>query len=1005
MSDSETGAQASETGAQASHSSQAAHGSIIQHPSFGAMAGIMPPGRLDTTANIADNWKVWKQMWTNYMVIAHLDSQSSEYKVALFLHCIGVDALKIFNGFQFDRPEDKNDLTKIIEKFDQFTIGELNETFERYTFNSRNQEDNESIDAYVTALRTLAKTCNFCDCMHDSIIRDRIVLGIKDKQTRKRLLQERKLTLKTSIDLCKSSEATNVQLKTISGAQNEDVHRVKDKHPPSRRRDSDRSKNHREREPETKSRRTCKFCGRAHRFEKGKCPAWGAKCTKCGGRNHFETQCTTPPKKINSLIDESSDDSDVEYITSIVVRPETVHTVTQATYPKEIYTEMVVNKKHVKFQVDSGASVNVIPVRFVADNNLQRTTKTLQMWNETTLNPLGSCRIILQNPKNKKKFSVEFLVVDEQLTPLIGAKAAQQMGLITVNTQNFKITKPPERPRAEVKSVQTTEEIIAHYPEIFQRELGTLPGTVHLEVEQGATPVVAPPRRVPTSLKSKLKQELDRLQQLEVIAPIDEPTPWVSSLAVVVKKSGALRICIDPRPLNTSLKRERYQLPVLEDILPELSKARVFTTADLKSGYWHCVLAPESSVLTTFATPYGRYRWRRLPFGLSASSEIFQKHLTQALENLPGVLCIADDILIYGSGDSDEEATADHDRNLQNLLQRCLDRGIVLSPEKMKLRLKEVPFMGHLLTSTGLKPDPAKVEAITNMPKPQDIEGVQRLNGFINYLAKFLPKLSEVMEPIRRLTRKDTPWEWSTEQDKAFQTVQKLVTEAPVLSYYDPSKELTIQCDASQSGLGAALLQNGRPIEYASRALTETETRYAQIEKEMLAIVFSLERFNQYAFGRHVNVESDHKPLETILQKPLARAPRRLQSMMMRLQKYDFTVHYERGTNMHLADTLSRAYLPFPGKEEDDIASVNMVQYLPIGTLSNDDEEDDDDDEYVCAKSGSRPLFTGKKERENVNLSFARRKRERKQIKLQYHGFFSRTSGSFSPEPLSWPVK
>ena len=176
------------------------------------------------------------------MVIAKLDSQSSEYNVALFLHCIGVNALKIFNGFQFDRPKDKNDMAKIIEKFDQFTIGELNETFERYTFNSRNQEENESIDAYVTALRTLSKTCNFCDCMHNSIIRDRIVLGMKDKRTRKRLLRERKLTMKTCTDLCESNEATNVQLKTISGVQNEDLHGVKDKYPPSRRRDSDRSK-------------------------------------------------------------------------------------------------------------------------------------------------------------------------------------------------------------------------------------------------------------------------------------------------------------------------------------------------------------------------------------------------------------------------------------------------------------------------------------------------------------------------------------------------------------------------------------------------------------------------------------------------------------------------------------------------------------------------------------------------------------------------------------------
>lgn len=128
-----------------------------------------------------------------------------------------------------------------------------------------------------------------------------------------------------------------------------------------------------------------------------------------------------------------------------------------------------------------------------------------------------------------------------------------------------------------------------------------------------------------------------------------------------------------------------------------------------------------------------------------------------------------------------------------------------------------------------------------------------------------------------------------------FAHVQRLVTEAPVLCYYDPSQDLTIQCDASQSGLGAAILQNGKPIEYTSRALTDAETRYAQIKKEMLAIVFALERFNQYTFGRHVHIESDHNPLEAIVLKPLARAPRRIQSMMMRLQKYDFTVHYERG--------------------------------------------------------------------------------------------------------------
>jgi len=144
-----------------------------------------------------------------------------------------------------------------------------------------------------------------------------------------------------------------------------------------------------------------------------------------------------------------------------------------------------------------------------------------------------------------------------------------------------------------------------------------------------------------------------------------------------------------------------------------------------------------------------------LPFGLSTSSEISQKRLTHALKNLSGVLCTADDILVCDTGETDEEATANHDRSLQDLLQRCKDRGIVLNPVKMKLRMSEVNLMGHLLTSKGLKPDLAKVEAITKMPKPQNVEGIQRVNEFVNYLSKFLPKLPEVMRPIRRLTRKD----------------------------------------------------------------------------------------------------------------------------------------------------------------------------------------------------------------------------------------------------------
>ena len=225
--------------------------------------------------------------------------------------------------------------------------------------------------------------------------------------------------------------------------------------------------------------------------------------------------------------------------------------------------------------------------------------------------------------------------------------------------------------------------------------------------------------------------------------------------------------------------------------------------------------------------------------------------------------------------------------------------------------------MVHGLTSNSVKIDPEKVKAVQDMPKPEDVEGIQRVNGFVNYLAKFLPHLADVMEPLWRPTRKDVE-----EQDKSFEEVKKLVTAAPILSYYDPKEELVIQCDASQKGLGAALLQKGKPIGYATRALTDTETRYAQIKKEMLAIVFSREKSHQYTFGRPVIVRSDHKPLESILKKPLSSAPCRLQSMMMRLQKYNIDVHYECGAKMYIADLLSRVYLPEVGTRKHDQTSA-----------------------------------------------------------------------------------
>ena len=319
-------------------------------------------------------------------------------------------------------------------------------------------------------------------------------------------------------------------------------------------------------------------------------------------------------------------------------------------------------------------------------------------------------------------------------------------------------------------------------------------------------------------------------------------------------------------------------------------------------------------------------------FGISPAPEYFQRKLDQNLEGLDGVYKVADGILITGRGASMNEAVKDHDANLLKLLDRCRERNLKLNREKLQLKCSETPFIGHVLTPEGVKPDPSKVEAILKMERPKDVAAVRRLVGLVNYLSKFLSKLSELCEPLRRLTHKDVEWRWSAEQEEAFESVKCAVTSAPVLRYFNSAEPVEGQGDASSSGIGFVLMQNGQPVSYSSRALTASEKNYSQIEKELLAQVFGVERNHHFVYGRRIVLWSDHKPLETICKKPLATAPKRLQRLLLCLQQYDVEIRYKPGPEMYLSDTLSRAYLPTTDRSpaEKEAERIHAVDFLPI---------------------------------------------------------------------------
>ena len=288
---------------------------------------------------------------------------------------------------------------------------------------------------------------------------------------------------------------------------------------------------------------------------------------------------------------------------------------------------------------------------------------------------------------------------------------------------------------------------------------------------------------------------------------------------------------------------------------------------------------------------------------------------------------MADDIIIAAA------SVQEHDAILRRVLERARDRNIKLNWDKLQLRVNAVKYLGTIISEEGIKPDPAKVEAISNMPIPTDKAGVRRLLGMVNFLANHIPNMSVITEPLRQLVKADTHFQWADEHHKAIDKLKAVLTNAPILQYFDPTVRSTIQADASQHGLGACLLQKGQPIAYASRSLNSAECNYAQIEKELLAIVFACEKFHHYVYGFPTNVQSDHKPLESIFLKPMHQVSPRLQRMLLKLQKYHLTVKYTKGKDMHVADALSRAYLNSAEEsdsEEIELAVHRLTKHLPV---------------------------------------------------------------------------
>lgn len=456
------------------------------------------------------------------------------------------------------------------------------------------------------------------------------------------------------------------------------------------------------------------------------------------------------------------------------------------------------------------------------------------------------------------------------------------------------------------------QELKREHADIFFTEGDTLTvtgETVHeIPLKQDRVTYVKE-RRYPQALRQHIREELEDLKKQGII--VDSTSPYNSPLWAVKKhsrdgtKQEKYRVVVDFRKLNDNTVDERYPIPRLDDILDRLGGATIFSTLDLKAGYHQIRMHPRDQHKTAFTFERGHFEFTRMPFGLKNAPVTFQKLMDEFLRGLDESVCqvYMDDLLVF----SKNEDT--HRRDLRSVFNRLREFGLKLSSEKSIIGHKQINFLGHTISKEGIRPDAEKVAAIERMALPRDVKSIRRLLGTLNYYRRFVPEMAEHLVALNNLLKKGKTVKISPEIEENIKWCTRKLQEKPVLAFPNFDKPFTVTTDASEYALGAVLSQEGengeQPIAYASRRLTDTEARYSALERELLGIVWAIEHFRPYVFGRKFKVQTDHKPL--VWTGRLKESSARITRWKEVLSQYNMDITYKPGKENVVADWLSRA--------------------------------------------------------------------------------------------------
>ncbi|XP_045445754.1 uncharacterized protein K02A2.6-like [Melitaea cinxia] len=840
-------------------------------------------------------FKVYKQVFENKMRIHNIDEAKwPQYLIS----CIGFDIVTLLTELCFPSSLDSKNYKQLVELIERHIEPTQSEITETYKFMKRVQLPNESIAEFVAALKKLAQTCNFGAHLERSL-RDKFVHGLRYENIVKRLFNEDKLTFTTAVNIAIGMELAEKGARLITHGQEEaEVQKV----------------SHQKESKETVKVK-CHCCGKLGHI-KPKCKFREEECYKCHKKGHIASVCRAqvnlhkrfPSRKVKEVNKDEfsvlqvkssvySEKENCDYgLELLFYQNEDSVKVNKVTLidekcPDPWNISLNVNNVDILFQIDCGSDVTLIPELLY--KSLLPNVKVSNCFSKITgyggqyITVIGKTQVLVKN-KNKD-YLAPLIIVKEGKKPLLGR---DWLSVIKIDWNRCKKQcNNIEREKSEIKK------LVDKYRDIFSGVPGEIKGAVGtLKLKENVTPMSCKPRRVPYALENLVKGELDKLCKEGKMCKVDksEVVTWATPIVSIIKGPKNIRICGDYKT--------------------------VFSKIDLRKAYMNRRMDGEAQKLMTLTTPWGLYRPTFMMFGMASAPQEWQDFMDKHF-NMPNVYCFIDDILVASCD------IKSHLKTLECIFNKLRILNIKINKDKTVLMSSQLEYCGHVIDKEGVHKTPEHVRAILEAPQPNNVKELRSFLGTINFYHKFLKNAADNLKPLYQLLKNSGKWEWGKEQVEAYEWAKKAIASDQVLVHYNPELPVILSCDASRYGLGACLAHEikignavcERPIAFASRTLNDAETKYSQIDKEALAIIWAVKKFDLYLKGRTFTLVTDHKPLISIF-NPSKTASSIYADRMTRwsliLSNYNYIIKYRTSQNNAAADFPSR--LPIKNSSEDD---------------------------------------------------------------------------------------